>query len=988
MEIYLSIINYINKRFEEPEIYDEQMNKDDLKQFNFDITKNMNKLLLDKNKVIYLLLFKLIIMTLIIKSHAKKSYITLTLEGPGFQSIFFGNNIWDNCDQHPHFTPPDEIIINKVKQLDITYQYYFNETLNYVELIWNEDTQITSSSCLFYTCESITEIDLSNYDSSNNNNTYRMFRDCIKLTSINLTNFNTAKVENVEAMFKNCSLLKKLDLSSFDTSKITSMFRMFYACISLTSLDLSNFNTPYVTRMEEMFFDCKLLNHINLKNANFPEELSYIGAFDAAKNLVCCVNDGRLVEMINNYECAMVNCENNWIENQKKINTENDSCIDDCSLCNYKFEYDNFCYEQCPNGTVPNKNNKCYQFKLDEEIKDKDELVQNIQEFIDSGIDLSNLDQGNDIEIKEEGITIALTTTDNQKSNENKNKTVIDLKSCEERLKKVYNISKNSSLYILKIDVEQKGMKIPKIEYEFYFPLKGNELIKLNLTHCKDINIDLSIPTIINGSIDKYNSNSEYYNSICSKTSSESSFDIPLKDRKNEFIEKNLTLCEDNCNYVNYDYDNKKVKCSCEIKINLPIIKDVTIDTEKLKNSFTDIKNILNINIMRCSKIALKIENLKNNYGCFIILYIFILFFICLLAFYCKYFDQLKNLINSIVSAKLNMVKNNNQNQTKKEENNSNKKQKTKKTILDSQRIKMENKNKNITKVNKKFTKKKKCDNKKGDKLKKNKTNLKLENSENSKNKMDKKNKILSTIKENKIYKKYKQLLDYTDYELNSLNYKDALIYDKRAYSQYYFSLLKSNHLLIFTFCNNNDYNTKIIKIFLFFYSFAVHFTINALFFNDSTMHKIYEDSGSYNFIYQIPQIIYSSIISAFFNSIIKFLSLTNKNVISIKNEEDYKNLDKKVKKLFETLKVKFFLFFMIAFIILFVFWYYITCFCGIYTNTQIHLIKDSVVSFGLSFIYPLIILLLPGIFRIHALNAKKKNKKCLYGFSKFLALL
>jgi hypothetical protein len=35
----------------------------------------------------------------------------------------------------------------------------------------------------------------------------------------------------------------------------------------------------------------------------------------------------------------------------------------------------------------------------------------------------------------------------------------------------------------------------------------------------------------------------------------------------------------------------------------------------------------------------------------------------------------------------------------------------------------------------------------------------------------------------------------------------------------------------------------------LFFVGFTIYYTVNALFFNDSTMHKIYVDEGSYNFI-------------------------------------------------------------------------------------------------------------------------------------------
>ena len=54
-----------------------------------------------------------------------------------------------------------------------------------------------------------------------------------------------------------------------------------------------------------------------------------------------------------------------------------------------------------------------------------------------------------------------------------------------------------------------------------------------------------------------------------------------------------------------------------------------------------------------------------------------------------------------------------------------------------------------------------------------------------------------------------------------------------------------------------------------------------------------------------------------------------------------------------------------------------------IYKNTQLHLLKDTLMSFGLSLIIPFVIYLLPGLFRIPSLS--NKRKKCLYNFSKFL---
>ena len=142
------------------------------------------------------------------------------------------------------------------------------------------------------------------------------------------------------------------------------------------------------------------------------------------------------------------------------------------------------------------------------------------------------------------------------------NKTAINLGECETKLKVGYNISSNDSLYIFKIDKKIEGMKIPKIEYEVYYPLYINELYQLNLSICENIKIDISIPIYLNVTLDKYDSNSNYYNDLCSQSASESGTDIPLKDRKNEFINNNMTICEENCEIKSYDYNNKRVKCS------------------------------------------------------------------------------------------------------------------------------------------------------------------------------------------------------------------------------------------------------------------------------------------------------------------------------------------------------------------------------------------------------------------------------------------
>ena len=208
-------------------------------------------------------------------------------------------------------------------------------------------------------------------------------------------------------------------------------------------------------------------------------------------------------------------------------------------------------------------------------------------------------------------------------------------------------------------------------------------------------------------------------------------------------------------------------------------------------------------------------------------------------------------------------------------------------------------------------------------------------------------------FKNKQIIIKVKEIMAFNDNELNDMEYKLALKYDNRTYFGYYCSLIKTKNNFIFSFLYNKDYNSKIIKIDLFFIDFTIGFTVNALFFNDNTMHKIYEDKGKFQFMYQLPQIIYSSLISVVFNTLLKLLALSESDILTLKSKKEKKDLNKKEEDLNKKLQIKFILYFIISTILLLLFWYYLSMFCAIYKNTQIHLIKDTLISLGISLLYP-----------------------------------
>ncbi len=73
---------------------------------------------------------------------------------------------------------------------------------------------------------------------------------------------DTRDVTTMFSMFYGCSSLTELDVSGFQTFNVTQMLHMFEGCSGLTTLDLSGFNTRNVEEFYGMFHDCSSLRTI------------------------------------------------------------------------------------------------------------------------------------------------------------------------------------------------------------------------------------------------------------------------------------------------------------------------------------------------------------------------------------------------------------------------------------------------------------------------------------------------------------------------------------------------------------------------------------------------------------------------------------------------------------------------------------------------------------------------------------------------------
>ena len=142
----------------------------------------------------------------------------------------------------------------------------------------------------------------------------------------------------------------------------------------------------------------------------------------------------------------------------------------------------------------------------------------------------------------------------------------------------------------------------------------------------------------------------------------ENGVDINVNDRKNEYNTKNLSLCEKNCEFIDYDKENKKASCKCQAKTFFEKLVNIDINKDKLINKFIDIENTINIDPIFCYKTFFCLEGLKYNIGNYILSFIIIINLIFTGLFYFKeyfpFFGMIKTKVMGCQQVSLSMTLN------------------------------------------------------------------------------------------------------------------------------------------------------------------------------------------------------------------------------------------------------------------------------------------------------------------------------------------
>ena len=693
----------------------------------------------------------------------------------------------------------------------------------------------------------------------------------------------------------------------------------------------------------------------------------------------------------NNYICSQ---NNTCPEKLNKLIIPKKKCINKCKNDDiYLYEYNNVCYEKCPKGT---KTFELIYMCFNSSNNEEDKIISNfIEQIMNGELDdvLKDISENKEDYIqRDENIIYQITTSENQKNHKTGNISTIDLGKCEKRLRDIYGINETLPLIIFKIDYSMPDILVPIIGYEIYHPLNKT---KLDMKNCEEFLIQLNIPVSIDEeNIFKYDPNDNYYTDNCYSHTTDNKTDIIISDRKKEFSDNNLSLCENNCNYNGYSQETKHSYCNCNAKNNIDLISKIKENPDKIMKDFSSEETnsySSTVITMKCTKTLFTKNGLLYNISSYIIIFIFTFFLLSIILFMkCGYY-LLKQEIGKILQKKIRIQK--------------------QKKMQNSKNMTTERTNK-LKKRLKGLKGKKKKRNDKGliDLQKNNNRNIKEKNKWNSQDKLNKKNNLpknknikkdsnktlLFSNKEKKSNKNINvnfnlndnKMVEYNDSELNNLSYQNAILYDKRTCCQYYIYLLKSKIPILFGFYPQKDNNSKIIKMCIFFLTFSIYYAINIAFFNEKIIHNIFEKGGKYDIIYFIPRISLSFAISHIISIIIKYIFLSERNLLNVKIQTSMEVAEKVAEKEKRNLFWKYVIFFISGIIFLLFFWLLLSSFGAVYKNTQLFVFENTLISFAISFIYEIFINIFPCVFRIPSLNSKEKNKEYIYRFSRFLQII
>ena len=293
--------------------------------------------------------------------------------------------------------------------------------------------------------------------------------------------------------------------------------------------------------------------------------------------------------------------------------------------------YNNKCYNSCPQGTCISQNDSklmnCISIEKNVTVFN-DICFENMDKIITN---IKNLSENNEEISPGKGIIIHAysTKSENIEIQKEKNYSVIYLGECEQLLKKYYNLSENTELYILGIDTPNKKENYSTNVFNYgVFLENGTQLDYLNI--CKNEKVVISslivktdLVKLENASYfsdfgyDIYDENSSFYTDNCAAAYIDNN-DITLTDRKKYYYPENISLCNDSCVYIGVDFNTKRFICECEVSYSSSEANNIQENIEEDISYFDYFLSLINYKICVCYKLFLDFKSYYYNAGFYI----------------------------------------------------------------------------------------------------------------------------------------------------------------------------------------------------------------------------------------------------------------------------------------------------------------------------------------------------------------------------------
>ena len=222
------------------------------------------------------------------------------------------------------------------------------------------------------------------------------------------------------------------------------------------------------------------------------------------------------------------------------------------------------------------------------------------------------------------------------------------------------------------------------------------------------------------------------------------------------------------------------------------------------------------------------------------------------------------------------------------------------------------------------------------------------------------------------------------DGEINELDYDNSVFHDNRNFIRLYYSFLKYNCIIIFTFFVYEDFNLNLVKYALLVFYALLYLTFSTAFFNNNTIHNIYINEGDYVITYHIWKIILAFILSLIFIKLIKWwITFYRRKSLRMKLLKRYTDAKNEILRMIELYHFHLKIFFPISCALFILFWYYISTVCAVYRYSYWHLLLNWAFCAAFHMGYSIVLNIIPTIFRFFAI---RKEIKCLYTASQIIS--